>query len=340
MQMIKYILKKYWIHLVFILLINIPILIIATTRTNYEIILKGDTTKFNSVVEVDTNYIEKGSFSTIYVVSETKSTIFQNMVADLVPTVEKYKISKYESHLSAQESYRASKIYNNTSIDTSIIVAYEEAKKENSDINIDYSFKSFIVVGYGEKSAFRIGDEIIKINDRDNSSKELLSNKIHGNLRVGDICKVIRDEEEIEITLTTNDSFSVTENYKINLDTIYPKLTIKDTNIGGPSGGLLQALSIYNRLIEEDLTHGLKIAGTGTINLEGEVGAIGGIKEKIPTALDDNVDIFLCVSKNYDDALIAYNSLPNRTRMKLIRIDTFNDDLNYLREGYLNDFKI
>ena len=66
--MIKYLLKKYWIHLVFILLINIPIIIFATVRTNYALILKGGTDKFESVVEIETNYKEEGSFSTIYVV--------------------------------------------------------------------------------------------------------------------------------------------------------------------------------------------------------------------------------------------------------------------------------
>ena len=60
----------------------------------------------------------------------------------------------------------------------------------------------------------------------------------------------------------------------------------------------------------------------------------------MPTAYDNHVDIFLCVSANYDDALKAYNSLPSRNKMKLIKIDTFYDALEYLKEGYLNDFKL
>ena len=337
--MIKYLLKKYWIHLVFILLINIPIIIFATVRTNYALILKGGTDIFNSVVEIETNYKEEGSFSTIYVVSSEKTTLFQNMISDLVPTVEKYKMSSYTSHLSAEESYKADKIYNNTSIDKSIILAYLEAQKDNSSINIDYVFYSYKVVGYGPKSQFRIDDDVIGINDIDNSNQDELINALRSP-KINDKVKVIRDNKEMELILKEGDSYTLTDNYKIEYNTLFPKLTIKPTNVGGPSGGLLQTLSIYNQLIEEDLTHGFKIAGTGTIDIDGKVGAIGGILEKVPTAYDNHVDIFLCVSANYDDALKAYNSLPSRNKMKLIKIDTFYDALEYLKEGYLNDFKL
>ena len=148
---------------------------------------------------------------------------------------------------------------------------------------------------------------------------------------------IIRGNNNLDIKWNKeNDSISISERYKIDYDNIFPKLKIKDTNIGGPSGGLLQTLSIYNRLVEEDLTHGLKIAGTGTINSNGTVGKIGGIREKIPTALDDNIDIFLCAKGNYDDALDAYNSLNGRSKMKLVCIETFSDAINYLR-GYKDE---
>ena len=39
-------------------------------------------------------------------------------------------------------------------------------------------------------------------------------------------------------------------------------------------------LEIYNQLVDEDLTRGHEIAGTGTINEKGEIGPIGGIQQK------------------------------------------------------------
>ncbi len=59
-----------------------------------------------------------------------------------------------------------------------------------------------------------------------------------------------------------------------------PKVKINSHEIGGPSAGLMFTLEIYNQLVEEDLTKGHEIAGTGTINEKGEVGPIGGINQK------------------------------------------------------------
>ena len=121
------------------------------------------------------------------------------------------------------------------------------------------------------------------------------------------------------------------ECYEISED-VFPAYTLKTTNVGGPSGGLLQTLAIYNSLVDEDITRGLKIAGTGTIDANGKVGKIGGIKQKIHTANDDNMDIFLCPEENYDEALIAYNSLKN-PKMKLYMVKTLDDALEVLRNA-------
>ena len=328
----KYILKKYWIHIVFILIIYIPIIVITTTRTNYSLILKGDTTKFNSVVDIDTDYIEEGSFSTIYVISMDKSTVFQNLITAGLPTVEKYKMSTSYTHLSDIETYKAGKIDYYSSIEIAIINAYTYAKLDDDSINIDYKFKSFDVTWYKKDSQFKIGDEIIGINDISNDSEIGLYNGLRA-LKDQDTIHIIRNNKPLDIIWQKNiDSVSITKRYEINYDTIFPKLKIKDTNVGGPSGGLLQTLSIYNKLTKDDLTHGKKIAGTGTINSDGSVGEIGGIREKIPTALDDNIDVFFCPKGNYNDAKEAYDFLNGRSKMQLIEIDNFKDAIKYLKE--------
>lgn len=68
-----------------------------------------------------------------------------------------------------------------------------------------------------------------------------------------------------------------------------------DTNVGGPSAGLMFTMEIYNRLTSGDLTKGHRVAGTGTINAEGVVGAIGGVKHKIVAADREGAEIFSCL---------------------------------------------
>ena len=70
---------------------------------------------------------------------------------------------------------------------------------------------------------------------------------------------------------------------------------------GGPSGGLVFALGIIEKLTAEDFLRGRKIAGTGTIDSEGNVGPIGGINEKMIGAAGAGATIFLAPADNCSD---------------------------------------
>jgi PDZ domain-containing protein len=72
-------------------------------------------------------------------------------------------------------------------------------------------------------------------------------------------------------------------------------------NVGGPSAGLLFALGIVDMLTPEDLANGAIIAGTGTIDAQGEVGSIGGIRHKLYGALDDGATWFIAPIGNCPD---------------------------------------
>lgn len=332
MNFFKTIIKRFWIVILLAVIINVPILVIGTYRTDKTITLKGDTTNIKSLVEVDNEYTEEGSFSSIYVISMDHSTILQNMICDLSNTTDVDDLSDYYLHFTDSETYQMGQVQKNSSIQTSIITAFNYAKSLNEKVYIDYKFKSLCVSFYFEGSPFKIKDEIIKINDidvtagRDEFVKQILSSKEN------DLVTVLRDEQEINIKLSKNAYHLMRfyEYYDINYDTIFPKITVNKSSSGGPSGGLLQTLSILNRLTEMDYSKGLKISGTGTMSVSFNVGAIGGIKQKIYTAYDDNVDIFFCPEKNYEEALIAYNNLKKKERMKLVSVKTLADAVSYL----------
>lgn len=71
-----------------------------------------------------------------------------------------------------------------------------------------------------------------------------------------------------------------------------------DSDIGGPSAGLMFSLAIYDVLTPGSLTGGRPIAGTGEISAEGEVGPIGGIQQKIAGADRDGAELFLVPAAN------------------------------------------
>ena len=70
-----------------------------------------------------------------------------------------------------------------------------------------------------------------------------------------------------------------------------PAVTMKAEDIGGPSAGLMFTLEIYNQLVEEDITKGYNVAGTGEMLMDGTVGRIGGADYKVVAADRDNMDI-------------------------------------------------
>jgi PDZ domain-containing protein len=102
-------------------------------------------------------------------------------------------------------------------------------------------------------------------------------------------------------------------------------VTIALNDVGGPSAGLMFALGIYDRLTPGDLTGGNVIAGTGTIDDDGAVGAIGGIQQKLVAAREHGARWFLTPDGNYDDALAA---APDGLR--LVRVRTLKDGVDAL----------
>jgi PDZ domain-containing protein len=117
---------------------------------------------------------------------------------------------------------------------------------------------------------------------------------------------------------------------------VNPPVKIITDEIGGPSAGLMFSLEIYNQLTKDDLTKGHQIAGTGTIDVDGTVGPIGGIEQKIVAADKAGAEIFLAPNEhgaknsNYRDALKAAHEIG--TKMKIVPVDTFDQAVAYLKK--------
>jgi PDZ domain-containing protein len=98
-------------------------------------------------------------------------------------------------------------------------------------------------------------------------------------------------------------------------------ITIPDS-IMGPSAGMMFALTIYDKLTPGSLTQGHNIAGTGTIDQNGNVGAIGGIAQKIKAAQRDGAQLFLAPASNCDEVRRANY---NHATMRIVKVNTLGD---------------
>ena len=88
---------------------------------------------------------------------------------------------------------------------------------------------------------------------------------------------------------------------------------------------------MYDALTKKDLTKGLKIAGTGTIEEDGTIGAIGGVKYKLLGAVNSHADIFFVPSgNNYKEAVKIKKK--RKLKIKIVKVEKAEDAINYLKK--------
>ena len=178
------------------------------------------------------------------------------------------------------------------------------------------------------------GDQIISVDQKVLTSATQITDYLDSK-KAGDIVKVkvIRSSDgstpiEIPVKLSKRDDGSAFIGVNIETKHNFPvNVKIKLDETGGPSGGLIFALGIVEKLQSEDLIRGRNIAGTGTITDTGEVGPIGGITEKIIGAKKAGVTIFIAPIDNCSD--ITHPELLKG--IKVVPVATLSEALAVLR---------
>jgi PDZ domain-containing protein len=106
-------------------------------------------------------------------------------------------------------------------------------------------------------------------------------------------------------------------------------ITIESGDVGGPSAGLMWAVGLYDLLTPGDLTRGRTIAGTGAIDLDGRVGPIGGIVDKVVAARDANADVMLVPRADFHELRDV-----DTGDLTLIPVSTFDEAVKALSASY------
>lgn len=243
----------------------------------------------------------------------------------------------------SKEEYAAEQVfYMNSSQSYSVQAAYRAAGVPYEDV-VDYLYV-FSVPVESNKDQFLPGDRIISVEGQKVPDPEALATLLSSH-QIGDQVEVILQREGNEIKeqvtlveIKDKDSSTVRPGFGVTIAAVQkvePKeegkaVSFVDTNVGGPSAGLMFTMEIYNRLTPGDLTKGHRVAGTGTINAEGVVGAIGGVKHKIVAADREGAEIFFVPVKNYDEAKAKADKIG--TSMKLVPVSTLDEALKYMEE--------
>lgn len=326
---IKKFMKDYYKTIIFLIICYF----VFTFPLPYYIYAGGGTININDRVIVDGSSDSSGSLNFAYV-RELEGNVASFILGNIIPfyDIEKQEDVELNEDETSEDIMFRNRIYLENANQTAIMLAYQKAGKE---VNIKDKHFYVIYVEEKEEEGLRVGDELVKVNGKDIKNVEDYTNEVQ-NHEVGDKIKVtvIRDNKEHDATATVKEG----KDYKVtgvSVSTIYeyktnPKVELKfKDSEGGPSGGLMLTLAIYDKLTDGDLTNGLKIVGTGTINSDGSVGEIGGVKYKLNGAVKADADLFFVPKgDNYKEALKEKEK--NDYDIEIKAIGTFDEAVSYL----------
>lgn len=96
--------------------------------------------------------------------------------------------------------------------------------------------------------------------------------------------------------------------------------------VGGPSAGMMFSLAIIDKLVPEQINNSKVVSGTGTINSDGQVGPVGGVKQKLDAARTKGSEIFLVAKGNCEDVI---GNEPES--MPVVPVETLSEALDVLK---------
>ena len=330
-EKIKEIIKKNYLYFI----VYITAIIAITYPLPYYIYNGGGIINVDNRIKIENSYKSKGSFNLSYV-SELKATLPTYLLAQILPDWDIIKME--EMTLNEEESdediYTRDRFFLEDANKNAIQIAYQRAGKT---FNITEKKNYIIYIDSQAKTNAKIGDQLLKVDNQSITNISDLTLYI-AQKKIGEELQLLVKRKNkkvtcyaqiLEIDNSKKIGFSFQENYEYetnpNVELTFSK------NESGPSGGLLLSLAIYNHLVEEDITQGLKIAGTGTIDQNGNVGSIGGVKYKLKGAVKNNADIFLVPSgENYQEAIALQQQ--HKYKIKIIGVSTFEEALQELQK--------
>ncbi|MBR1413396.1 MAG: hypothetical protein IJ574_01850 [Bacilli bacterium] len=303
-------------------------------QTPYVVNTPGGAIDLNKRITVGDNNNINGTLSMAYV-KQLKGNIPFVLLSYIIPNWDLVKIEDitYDNE-SLTELNKINKLQLEEAVDNAILAAFNISDK-NYKIK-DYELNVMYISDKADTD-IELFDKIIEVNDNKVTNLEEIK-KIITELNSGEIVnlEVLRNDKKIKATAKTYKEengetkigLATITDYDIETD---PTVEIKTkSSESGPSGGLMMALSIYDNLNDIDLVKGRNIIGTGTINSDGKVGEIGGVKYKVLGAAKNDADIFLCPKDNYKEATKVVKN--NKLKIKVVSVETLSDAIEYLKK--------
>lgn len=195
---------------------------------------------------------------------------------------------------------------------------------------------SSITEGAPALGLLKAGDQVLAVNGINTKNPKEVADLVRAKPAGSTVVfKVFRNGAIQEISVVTaarTDDPTTDENEAgipyvgIGLDMQYLgdfKVEFAETNIGGPSAGMMFSVAIVDLLTPGAITGGKQIAGTGTIDGDGNVGPIGGIGRKLIGAQRAGATLFLAPKSNCNEVI---GNIPDG--LTVVPVETLTEAIN------------
>ncbi len=326
---VKQFIKMEWKSLLLIAFMYLAF----TWELPYVIYKPGGHINMSERVSGEGTYEEEGSLSMTYV-SMIRGSIPFLLLSQVIPNWDIVSTDNltYED-ADFDETVEIDKIYMKEAISNAQHVAYSKAGIDfiESEVHNIVTHKS-----KEAKTTIHYGDEILAVDGSDYTTLADFQ-KYVGAKKPGETIEIKYKRNDKELTekvelidLSSETKVGLSIASVSDFETDYDIKVKTKSSESGPSGGLITALEIYNKVTSEDITSGHTIMGTGTIEKDGRVGEIGGVKYKLLGAYKDGAKVFICPKENYEEALEVKEA--EGMDLVLIGVGTFDEALEELEK--------
>lgn len=254
--------------------------------------------------------------------------VFEAFIAGVDPTVDLIRKEAVRREGESDEEYRNRVLQQmDDSNYRSIAVALNYLGYDMTPTDVVISE---ILEGVPASEVLEPGDSVQSVNGKTITTVEDFAPALEG-FEVGDVVDMAVEREgsvvDLEVELAEREDEPGVPMIGIVLGEVteppFP-IEIQEGDVGGPSAGMMHTIAIIDVLTEGELTRGHIIAGTGTIDIEGNIGSIGGIRQKVVGAEAAGAEYILVPEGNYESALTA-----ERESIEIVPVATLDEAIDF-----------
>lgn len=301
----------------------------------YIIYKSGGTIDLGNRVKVEAEYVEEGKLKMSYVTAMKGTPAFV-LLSYVLPD---WDLMPMEKVAGADSDYdevlEEGKAYLNEGIDNAIISAFKAAGR---GLTITKTINTIMYISGEADTDIVVGDVLLKVDNIEtntlNELKEYINSKNEGDIVKVKVSNNDKEYERYAKVYQSEEDLKIGIAFKTNYEyeTEVPVTVKMKDNESGSSGSFMMSLAIYNALTEDDITKGLNIVGTGSIDNEGNILEIGGVKYKALAAEKNEADIFMVPKENYEEAIKVKKN--RNLKVKIVEVSTLQDAIDYLNNNY------